>query len=97
KCAAWRRRPGSGIPGSATGSRFTSPSTCRDSHTQVELPRGADRALVSLGYPQRWELSAMRAVLDHCTGGTERQVKAGTPVVTEGGTSSGHLYVLVEG
>ncbi|MBR0882021.1 hypothetical protein ABIF65_008571 [Bradyrhizobium japonicum] len=39
----------------------------------------------------------MRAVLDHCTGGTERQVNAGTSVVTEGGTSSGHLYVLVEG
>jgi len=39
----------------------------------------------------------MRAVLDHCTGGTERQVAAGTLVVTEGGTSSGHLYVLVEG
>ncbi|MEZ2147813.1 cyclic nucleotide-binding domain-containing protein [Bradyrhizobium sp. DN5] len=38
----------------------------------------------------------MRAVLDYCTGGTERQVKAGTVVITEGGTS-GHLYVLMQG
>ena len=38
----------------------------------------------------------MRAVLDYCTGGAERQVKAGTNLVTEGGPS-GHLYVLLEG
>ncbi|SDJ88290.1 Cyclic nucleotide-binding domain-containing protein [Bradyrhizobium sp. Rc2d] len=38
----------------------------------------------------------MRAVLDYCSGGTERQVKAGTVVITEGGTS-GHLYVLMQG
>ena len=38
----------------------------------------------------------MRAVLDYCTGGTERQVTAGTLVVTEGGTT-GHLYVLMQG
>lgn len=39
----------------------------------------------------------MRAVLDHCTGGTKRQVPAGALVVSEGGRSSGHLYVLLEG
>lgn len=39
----------------------------------------------------------MRAVLDHCTGGTKRQVPAGALVVSEGGISSGHLYVLLEG
>jgi CRP-like cAMP-binding protein len=38
----------------------------------------------------------MRAVLDYCTGGTERQVAAGTLVVAEGGTT-GHLYVLMQG
>ena len=38
----------------------------------------------------------MRAVLDYCTGGTERQVAAGTHLVTEGG-ASGHLYVLMSG
>ncbi|TCU70262.1 CRP-like cAMP-binding protein [Bradyrhizobium sp. R2.2-H] len=38
----------------------------------------------------------MRAVLDYCTGGTERQVAAGTLIVNEGGTS-GHLYVLMQG
>jgi CRP-like cAMP-binding protein len=38
----------------------------------------------------------MRAVLDYCTGGTERQVAAGTQLVTEGG-ASGHLYVLMSG
>ncbi len=38
----------------------------------------------------------MRAVLDYCSGGTERQVKAGTLVVTEGETT-GHLYVLMQG
>ena len=39
----------------------------------------------------------MRAVLDHCSGGTERQIAAGVSVVSEGGTSSGHLYVLIAG
>ena len=38
----------------------------------------------------------MRAVLDYCTGGTERKVAAGTHLVTEGG-ASGHLYVLKDG
>ncbi|GLR95620.1 Crp/Fnr family transcriptional regulator [Bradyrhizobium liaoningense] len=38
----------------------------------------------------------MRAVLDYCTGGTERQVAAGTLIVNKGGTS-GHLYVLMQG
>ena len=38
----------------------------------------------------------MRAILDYCTGGAERQIKAGTNLVTEGGPS-GHLYVLLEG
>jgi CRP/FNR family transcriptional regulator, cyclic AMP receptor protein len=38
----------------------------------------------------------MRAVLDYCTGGTQRQVEAGTLIVTEGGTT-GHLYVLMQG
>ncbi|MFX5945169.1 hypothetical protein ABTE62_18920, partial [Acinetobacter baumannii] len=42
------------------------------------------------------ELVAMRAVLDYCSGGTERKVAAGTTVVTEGGTT-GHLYVLMQG
>jgi CRP-like cAMP-binding protein len=38
----------------------------------------------------------MRAVLDYCSGGTQRQIAAGTLIVTEGGTT-GHLYVLMEG
>jgi CRP/FNR family cyclic AMP-dependent transcriptional regulator len=38
----------------------------------------------------------MRAVLDHCTGGIQRDVSAGTLVIHEGGTT-GHLYVLIEG
>ncbi len=38
----------------------------------------------------------MRAVLDYCTGGSQRQVPAGTLIVTEGGTT-GHLYVLMDG
>ncbi|MCP3474334.1 cyclic nucleotide-binding domain-containing protein [Bradyrhizobium sp. CCGUVB1N3] len=38
----------------------------------------------------------MRAVLDYCTGGTQRQAPAGTLILTEGG-ASGHLYVLMEG
>ena len=41
-------------------------------------------------------ISDMRAVLDYCSGGTQRQVPAGTLILTEGG-ASGHLYVLVEG
>ena len=39
----------------------------------------------------------MRAVLDYCSGGQERRVAAGTLIVAEGGTTSGHLYVLMEG
>jgi CRP/FNR family cyclic AMP-dependent transcriptional regulator len=38
----------------------------------------------------------MRAVLDYCTGGIQRDVSAGTLVIHEGGTT-GHLYVLIEG
>ena len=38
----------------------------------------------------------MRAVLDYCTGGTERKVSAGTLFIHEGG-KTGHLFVLVEG
>src|SRR5664279_3935141 len=38
----------------------------------------------------------MRAVLDYCTGGIQRNISAGTIVIHEGGTS-GHLYVLIEG
>ena len=38
----------------------------------------------------------MRAVLDYCTGGTERRLAAGTHLVTEGG-ASGPLYVLMQG
>ena len=38
----------------------------------------------------------MRAVLDYCTGGIQRNVSAGTLVIHEGGTT-GHLYVLIEG
>jgi CRP/FNR family transcriptional regulator, cyclic AMP receptor protein len=38
----------------------------------------------------------MRAVLDYCTGGTERKVSAGTLVIHEGG-KTGHLFVLIEG
>jgi CRP/FNR family transcriptional regulator, cyclic AMP receptor protein len=38
----------------------------------------------------------MRGVLDYCTGGSQRQVSAGTVVIREGGTT-GHLYVLMEG
>jgi CRP/FNR family cyclic AMP-dependent transcriptional regulator len=38
----------------------------------------------------------MRAVLDYCTGGTERKVFAGTLVIHEGG-KTGHLFVLIEG
>jgi CRP/FNR family cyclic AMP-dependent transcriptional regulator len=38
----------------------------------------------------------MRAVLDFCTGGIQREVSAGMLVIHEGGTT-GHLYVLIEG
>jgi len=38
----------------------------------------------------------MRAILNYCTGGTARDVSAGTPVIHEGDTT-GHLYVLIEG
>jgi len=38
----------------------------------------------------------MRAILDYCHGGIEREVPAGSPVIHEGGTT-GHLYVLIEG
>ena len=38
----------------------------------------------------------MRAILDYCTGGTERSVPAGTLVIHEGG-KTGHLFVLIEG
>ncbi|MEH2566510.1 Crp/Fnr family transcriptional regulator [Bradyrhizobium sp. AZCC 2289] len=38
----------------------------------------------------------MRAVLDYCTGGTERKVPAGMLFIREGG-KTGHLFVLVEG
>src|SRR5437879_5981446 len=38
----------------------------------------------------------MRAVLDYCVGGHQRNVSAGAFVIHEGGTT-GHLYVLIEG
>jgi CRP/FNR family transcriptional regulator, cyclic AMP receptor protein len=38
----------------------------------------------------------MRAILNYCTGGTARDVSAGTFVIREGSTT-GHLYVLIEG
>jgi CRP/FNR family transcriptional regulator, cyclic AMP receptor protein len=38
----------------------------------------------------------MRAVLDHCTGGTRRNVRSGEVVIHEG-SSTGRLYVLIEG
>lgn len=38
----------------------------------------------------------MRAVLDYCTGGTQRDVPAGTIIIHEGGTT-GHLFVLIAG
>src|SRR3977135_3570984 len=38
----------------------------------------------------------MRAVLDYCTKGIQREVSAGMLVIHEGGTT-GHLYVLIEG
>jgi CRP/FNR family transcriptional regulator, cyclic AMP receptor protein len=38
----------------------------------------------------------MRAVLDYCVGGHQRNVSAGALVIREGGTT-GHLYVLIEG
>jgi CRP/FNR family cyclic AMP-dependent transcriptional regulator len=38
----------------------------------------------------------MRAILNYCTGGTARDVSAGTLMIHEGDTT-GHLYVLIEG
>ena len=38
----------------------------------------------------------MRAVLDYCIGGMERDVSAGTLVLHEG-SKTGHLFVLIEG
>jgi len=38
----------------------------------------------------------MPTVLDYCTGGIAREVSAGTLVIQEGSTT-GHLYVLIEG
>ena len=38
----------------------------------------------------------MRAVLDYCTGGLQREVSAGTLVIHEGG-KTGHLFVLMQG
>lgn len=38
----------------------------------------------------------MRAVLEYCTGGVERKVPEGTPVIHEGG-KTGHLFVLLQG
>ena len=38
----------------------------------------------------------MRAILDHCTGGTKRSLVAGTDFIHEGG-KTGHLFVLIEG
>ena len=38
----------------------------------------------------------MRAVLDYCMGGVQREVLAGTPVIHEGG-KTGHLFVLLQG
>jgi CRP/FNR family transcriptional regulator, cyclic AMP receptor protein len=38
----------------------------------------------------------MRAILDYCTGGVQRDVSAGALIISEGGTT-GHLYVLIDG
>ena len=38
----------------------------------------------------------MHTVLDYCSGGIQRTVAAGTPVIHEGSTT-GHLFVLIEG
>jgi CRP-like cAMP-binding protein len=38
----------------------------------------------------------MRAILDYCKGAVQRQVPAGTVLITEGSTT-GHLFVLAEG
>ena len=38
----------------------------------------------------------MREILDYCEGAARRQVPAGTVLITEGSTT-GHLFVLVEG
>ncbi len=51
----------------------------------------ADRALMS---SRDGSFRKMRAVLDYCTGGTQRQVTAGTLVVTEGGTHRPPLALM---
>ncbi len=38
----------------------------------------------------------MRAILDYCSGGVQRDVPAGALIIREGG-STGHLYVLIDG
>ena len=38
----------------------------------------------------------MRAILDYCSGGSRREMPAGTLFIHEGG-KTGHLFVLVEG
>ena len=38
----------------------------------------------------------MRAILDHCIGGTRREAPAGTLVLHEG-SKTGHLFILLEG
>ena len=38
----------------------------------------------------------MREILDYCKGAVQRQVPAGTVLITEGSTT-GHLFVLIEG
>ena len=38
----------------------------------------------------------MRAILDHCIGGTRREASAGTLVLHEG-SKTGHLFILLEG
>jgi CRP/FNR family cyclic AMP-dependent transcriptional regulator len=38
----------------------------------------------------------MRAILDYCTGGVQREVPAGTVIIHEG-SKTGHLFVLIKG
>ena len=38
----------------------------------------------------------MRAILDYCEGGVRREVPAGFVLIKEGSTT-GHLFVLIEG
>jgi CRP/FNR family transcriptional regulator, cyclic AMP receptor protein len=42
------------------------------------------------------EMLLMRAILDHCIGGTRREASAGTLVLHEG-SKTGHLFILLEG